>query len=155
MIGKKNDNGGGGGSNGQTLNTIIGRGTVFEGSMKVDNSVRVDGIFKGELACTGSLTISQSGEAHANLEAKDVYVNGVVQGTVRAEKVRLDSQARFVGDIHTGALQVAEGAIFHGSSKMEIGDDLKKIQQTNSGQVKALPTKGETKALPTKAAANS
>jgi cytoskeletal protein CcmA (bactofilin family) len=106
MLGKKDNNTVVGG---QTLNTIIGRGTVFEGTMKVDNSVRIDGVFKGELSCSGSLTISQSGETHAQLEGKEVYINGVVRGTIRAEKVRLDSQA----------LSVAEGAVLHGSCLMD------------------------------------
>ena len=117
MLGKK-DNGAAGG-NGQTLNTIIGRGTIFEGVMKVDNSVRIDGTFKGELTCSGALTISQSGEAYAHLEGRDIYINGVVRGTVRADKVRLDSQARFIGDVYSSALSVSEGAVFHGSCSME------------------------------------
>jgi cytoskeletal protein CcmA (bactofilin family) len=116
MLGKK-DNGAIAG--GQTLNTIIGRGTVFEGTIKVENSVRIDGVFKGELSCSGALTISQSGESYAHLEGTDIYINGTVRGTVRAEKVRLDSQARFIGDIYTSALSVAEGAIFHGSCSMD------------------------------------
>ena len=110
-------------SGGQTLNTIIGRGTLFEGTMQVENSVRVDGTFKGELTCSGALTISQSGEAYAQLEGKDIYINGVVRGTVRAEKVRLDSQARFVGDIHARTLSISEGAVFHGSSSMEVEEE--------------------------------
>ena len=128
MLGKK-DNGviAGGG---QTLNTIIGRGTFFEGTMKVENSVRVDGMFKGELTCSGALTISQSGEAYAHLEGKDIYINGIVRGTVHAEKVRLDSQARFIGDIYANALSVSEGAIFHGSCSMDIeeNEDLQKLR---------------------------
>ena len=110
-------------SGGQTLNTIIGRGTLFEGTMQVENSVRIDGIFKGELSCSGALTISQSGEAYAHLEGKEIYINGNVRGTVRAEKVRLDSQARFIGDIHSAKLAISEGAIFHGSSAMDIDED--------------------------------
>ena len=128
MLGKK-DNGviAGGG---QTLNTIIGRGTLFEGTMKVENSVRVDGVFKGELTCSGALTISQSGEVYAHLEGKDIYINGIVRGTVHAEKVRLDSQARFIGDIYANALSVSEGAIFHGSCSMDIEEteDLQKLR---------------------------
>lgn len=87
--------------------------------MKVDNSVRIDGTFKGELTCSGALTISQSGEAYAHLEGRDIYINGIVRGTVRAEKVRLDSQARFIGDVYASALSVSEGAVFHGSCSME------------------------------------
>ena len=116
MLGKRDYNSVAG--NGQ-LNTIIGRGTVFEGVMKVDNSVRIDGTFKGELTCSGALTISQSGEAYAHLEGRDIYINGIVRGTVRAEKVRLDSQARFIGDVYASALSVSEGAVFHGSCSME------------------------------------
>ena len=106
-------------SNGQALNTIIGRGSHFEGKLTVDNSVRIDGVFKGELACTGELTISQSGEADATLQCKDAYIDGVVSGTVRADKVRLDTQSRFTGDVYTDSFTVAEGAIFHGSCSME------------------------------------
>ena len=128
MLGKKENGAIAGG--GQTLNTIIGRGTLFEGKMKVENSVRVDGVFKGELTCSGALTISQSGEAYAHLEGKDIYINGIVRGTVHAEKVRLDSQARFIGDIYANALSVSEGAIFHGSCSMDIeeNEDLQKLR---------------------------
>ena len=142
MLGKKENGAVNGG--GQTLNTIIGRGTFFEGTMKVENSVRVDGVFKGELACSGALTISQSGEAYAHLEGKDIYINGIVRGTVRAEKVRLDSQARFVGDIYATALSVAEGAIFHGSCSMDI-DEVEDAHKLRPAEAKVADIK---KSLP-------
>ena len=107
-------------SSGQALNTIIGRGSRFEGKLTVDNSVRIDGAFKGELICSGEMTISQSGEADATLmQCKDAYIDGVVNGTVRADKVRLDTQSRFTGEVYTDSFTVAEGAIFHGSCSME------------------------------------
>jgi cytoskeletal protein CcmA (bactofilin family) len=118
MLGKKEENGGG-----ETLNTIVGRGTTFEGVMKVDNSVRIDGTFKGELSCTGTLTIGQSGEAHAQLDGRDVYINGVVHGNVRGDKVRLDSQARVVGDINSNALAISEGAVFQGNCSMDVDEN--------------------------------
>ena len=117
MLGKKDENGGG-----ETLNTIVGRGTLFEGVMKVDNSVRIDGTFKGELSCSGTLTIGQSGEAHAQLDGREVYINGVVHGNVRGDKVRLDSQARVVGDINSNALSISEGAVFQGNCSMDIDE---------------------------------
>ncbi len=119
---KKKENGlAGGGS--QALNTIIGRGTSFEGRVEVENSVRIDGVFKGELNCSGALTISQTGEVHAKIGGKEIYVNGVVHGTLRAEKVHLDSQARFIGDIFSSSLSISEGAVFHGNCSMEAGEE--------------------------------
>lgn len=119
MLGKKEESGGGG----ETLNTIVGRGTLFEGVMKVDNSVRIDGTFKGELSCSGTLTIGQSGEAHAQLDGRDVYINGIVHGNVRGDKVRLDSQARVVGDINSNALSISEGAVFQGNCSMDVDEN--------------------------------
>ena len=141
MLNKKDKNGST--PAGQTLNTIIGRGTSFEGKMKVENSVRVDGYFKGELACSGSMTISQTGEAEAELDGKDIYINGTVRGTVRAEKVKLDTQARFSGDIHTGILSVTEGAVFDGKCAMD-----SKNQKPGGAQDKAqaAPAKGASPA---------
>ena len=119
---KKKDNGlAGGGS--QALNTIIGRGTSFEGTMEVENSVRIDGVFKGELNCSGALTISQTGEVHAKIGGKEIYINGTVYGTLRAEKVHLDSQTRFIGDIFSSSLSISEGAVFHGNCSMQAGEE--------------------------------
>ena len=119
---KKKENGlAGGGS--QALNTIIGRGTSFEGRVEVENSVRIDGVFKGELNCSGALTISQTGEVNAKIHGKEIYLNGIVHGTLRAEKVHLDSQARFIGDIFSSSLSITEGAVFHGNCSMEAGEE--------------------------------
>ena len=125
-------------SNGQALNTIIGRGSCFEGKLTVDNSVRIDGVFKGELACTGELTISQSGEADAHLQCKDAYIDGIVSGTVRADKVRLDTQSRFTGEVYTDSFTVSEGAIFHGSCSMENHE--KKSESPPSGEEAKPPS---------------
>ena len=137
MLGKKDS---GTVVGGQQLNTIIGRGTVFEGTIKVDNSVRIDGVFKGELSCSGSLTISQSGQTYAQLEGKEIYINGVVRGSVRADKVRLDSQAHFIGDIHTKALSVAEGAVLHGKCAMDAEGDALSSDEVDGAQQSQLLT---------------
>ena len=142
MLGKKEETGGGG----ETLNTIVGRGTLFEGVMKVDNSVRIDGTFKGELSCSGTLTIGQSGEAHAQLDGRDVYINGVVHGNVRGDKVRLDSQARVVGDITSNALSISEGAVFQGNCSMDV-DELEGVDAMES-EVPAPVESGDESVIP-------
>ncbi len=138
MLGNKKNRSASTSSSGQALNTIIGRGSCFEGKLTVDNSVRIDGVFKGELACTGELTISQSGEAEADLQCKDAYIDGVVSGTVRADKVRLDTQSRFTGEVYTDSFTVSEGAIFHGSCSMENHE--KKSESPPSGEEAKPPS---------------
>ena len=77
------------------------------------------GTFNGELKCSGALTISQSGRLHGNLWAKEIYINGRVDGDVHADKVRLDGEACLVGDVQAKALSVADGAVLHGVCNMQ------------------------------------
>ena len=119
----------------EALETIIGPGTFFKGTMKVENSARIEGIFNGQISCGGSLTITLSGEVWATLEGKEVYVCGTVNGTVHAEKVQLDKQACFIGDIHTRILSISPGAVFHGRSMKFEEDDAPDRQD----QVPAAP----------------
>ena len=84
--------------------------------MKVENSAHIDGVFKGELLCSGSMTIGPAGAVWADLEGEEIYIHGMVHGTVHAEKVQLNSQARFIGDIYTRTLSIFKGAVFQGRS---------------------------------------
>ena len=43
------------------LNTIIGKGSVVEGTVKVQSSLRVDGRIKGQVSTTDSLVIGKEG----------------------------------------------------------------------------------------------
>jgi len=106
----------------EALGTLIGEGTFFEGTLKTEKGVRIDGIFKGELTCSGVLIINQSGEVDARIEGMDIYINGTVHGTVSGRRVELDCQACLIGDVHTRTLAISEGALFNGRS-MDMGDD--------------------------------
>jgi len=105
----------------EALNTLIGAGTLVEGTLKAEKSVRIDGLFQGELFCSGNLRINSSSEVNAQIEGMDIYINGTVCGTVSGERVELDRQACLIGDLYTGTLVIAEGALFQGCS-MDMGD---------------------------------
>jgi len=101
----------------RTLDTMLGPGSFFEGTLKAEKSVRIEGTFKGELFCSGSLILTASSRVEARIEGMDVYLNGIVRGPVCAERVKLDRKARLTGDLHTQTLSIVEGAIFHGHSQ--------------------------------------
>jgi len=101
----------------RTLDTMLGPGSFFEGTLKAEKSVRVEGTFRGELFGSGFLVLTASSRVEAQIDGMDVSINGIVRGTVGAEKVKLDRKARLIGDLYTQALSIVEGAIFHGRSK--------------------------------------
>lgn len=101
------------------MNTIIGKGSVIEGTLEVEGEIRIDGTVKGKISSTESLTIGNGGIVEADLNTKVAVIGGNVIGNVFAlEKIELQSKAVVEGDITTKNLVVEEGAILHGKCNM-------------------------------------
>ena len=102
------------------LNTIIGKGSVLEGTFQVEGEIRIDGTVKGKISSTESLTVGDGGVVEADLNTKVAIIGGNVNGNVFAsEKIELKSKAVVEGGIATKNLVVEEGAIFHGKCNMK------------------------------------
>jgi len=98
--------------------TVIARDAVVKGKIEEAGEIVVHGTFEGEITSSESLTVAPTGVVNATVTSDQIYINGRVRGTLHSETVHLDSQARFMGDVHTPSLEVTEGAIFQGSCFM-------------------------------------
>lgn len=116
VIGKTNSSFGRGGK----LSTIIGKGTIIDGDVKVQNSLRIDGRITGKVTATETVIVGKEGEIKGLIHAKDVLLGGKVKGNVNASgKVLLESKASISGDINASQLVVDEGALFDGKCNMK------------------------------------
>jgi len=98
---------------------FLGGGTVVEGTIRAENSVRVDGIIKGKLFCKNTLTVGVNGEIEGQVEAKNAIVGGKINGKLKvAEKLVLESKSTLIGELKAGKLIIDEGAVFEGTSSM-------------------------------------
>jgi cytoskeletal protein CcmA (bactofilin family) len=101
------------------LNTIVGKGSVVEGTLQIEGEIRVDGTVKGKISSTESLTVGNGGVVEADLNTKVAVIGGNVNGHVFAsEKIELQSKGVVEGEITTKNLVVEEGAILHGQCNM-------------------------------------
>ena len=115
---------------GGELNTIVGKGTVVQGDLKVKNSLRIDGIVKGNVNTTDTVIVGKDGEVEGRVHAKHLLLGGKVKGNVFASgRVFLESSASVFGDIKAVRLVVDEGAIFDGKCTM---NEDRKFNETNS-----------------------
>jgi cytoskeletal protein CcmA (bactofilin family) len=102
------------------LSTILGKGSKFEGKIKVEHSLRIDGHFKGDIITSDTLVIGKEGKVEGSTKAKDIIVGGSLSGAVIAEgKLVLEAKAVFDGDLTTKRLVVDEGAILEGHCSMK------------------------------------
>ena len=97
-------------------NTVIGKGIVIEAaSMTGAESVRIDGVFNGNVDIDGSLVLGDSGVINGETRANYFVVAGEVTGNIACETVlHFASTARVFGDVETQSLIVDEGSQISG-----------------------------------------
>lgn len=101
------------------VNTLVGRGSHFEGKMTFEGVVRVDGSFSGEIVSDDTLIIGESAEVRADLDVANVVIYGVVYGNIHATNtVELKPGSHLVGNVVSPSLVVEKGAAFDGSCRM-------------------------------------
>jgi len=100
--------------------TMLGPESVFEGTIRVPHSIRIDGVFKGKIETTAMLTVGNKGTVDAEIVAKNAIIGGRVNGNISVEeRVELESNSSLVGDLKTKDLVINEGAVFHGTCVMK------------------------------------
>jgi len=104
---------------GGELNTIVGKGTVVEGDMHVQKSVRIDGAVTGNVEATETVVVGRDGEIDGQVEAKNLMTAGRIKGNVSVSgKIYMEAEASIAGDIKASRLVLDDGAQFDGKCSM-------------------------------------
>lgn len=102
------------------INTLLGRGSEFEGKLTFEGTVRIDGKLKGEVFSDDVLVVGEGATVEAEIDIGEIIIQGTVVGNIRAKRsVEIHAPGRVEGDITTPELQIAKGVIFEGRSFMK------------------------------------
>jgi len=101
-----------------TTTTLSGT-TKFDGVMKFDDSLRINGKFIGEVDAKGLLVLGPDCHFDGNITCDEVIIGGTVKGNIHAKKrLELLQTAKLHGDIKTAKLKIADGVLFEGNCEM-------------------------------------
>ncbi len=101
------------------VTAVIEQGCEFVGKLSFYGTVRIGGVFRGQVITPDTLIITEGARVEAEIDAGVVIVSGEVSGSIRAtHRVEIYKPAVFRGDILTPSLSVEDGVLFEGSSKM-------------------------------------
>ncbi len=110
-------------ANGDDVNALLGKGSEFEGKLTFEGSVRIDGLFSGEIFTEDTLIIGEGAQVHAQIEAGTLIVHGDVEGDVRTRNlIELHAPATLRGNVETPNLVIDRGVLFEGSCRMDLAD---------------------------------
>jgi len=99
----------------ERFDTLIGRQTEIQGTLRVKQSVRIDGKVIGNIEAPKeqsiTVVIGDEGEVQGDVIANRVIVAGKVAGNIDAhERVELLASALVQGDVKYGSIAVEHGA---------------------------------------------
>lgn len=96
--------------------TVIGAGTVIEGTLRVTGTIQVDGTIRGDLVADGQVDVGPKGIVEGQVTGDNVAVGGRVEGKVTARQMLHMVKTGLVkGEVSYGALQVDRGATIEGT----------------------------------------
>lgn len=101
------------------VETVFSETTSFDGILKFNTSIKIEGKFKGRIVSKGLLIVGENAKVRANIRAKSIIIAGEVRGNVEAyDRLELLPTAKLYGNIRTKKLKMADGVIFEGSCEM-------------------------------------
>ncbi|MCI0362426.1 MAG: polymer-forming cytoskeletal protein [Phycisphaerales bacterium] len=120
----------------QEYSTILGADANFKGEMSVDGGAKILGKFEGSINGKGRINVGDGCRLKASVKAKEVTVEGQVDGNVEAaDRVELKTKGSIVGDISAIRMSMADGASIDGhcrigvSSKGSVSTEVKPSAQ--------------------------
>ena len=111
--------------------TLLAKGVVLTGEIRVEGTVRIDGRLDGEIQTKGQVIIGEDGLVQGTIMAGTVISSGRIKAKVTAmERVQLMKTATLIGEVHTPVLMMEEGARIQGVTDMGVTawpDELPKL----------------------------
>lgn len=97
--------------------TAIGKGVSIIGDVISQEDLFIDGDIKGNVDVQNSrCTVGPNGKAKSNVRAREVIIQGQVQGDVEAtQKITIRKEGSLVGNIKTTGIIIEDDAYFKGS----------------------------------------
>ena len=105
----------------QEFGTIIGADANFKGELSFDSAAKLLGKFEGTINAKGRVYIADGSQCKATVKAKEISVEGHVDGNVEAaDRVEIKNKGAITGDITAARMIMAEGASIDGHCRIGV-----------------------------------
>jgi cytoskeletal protein CcmA (bactofilin family) len=118
----------------------LGKNVTVKGQIFAREDLTIDGEVEGTVEChEHRLTIGPNARVQAGLKAREIIIQGSIQGNVDAtDKIDIKKEAKLVGDIKTSRIVIEDGAYFKGSIDISKPQARAQAQQTTAAATPAV-----------------
>jgi cytoskeletal protein CcmA (bactofilin family) len=100
--------------------SVIGAGLKIRGEISGNSDLHIEGEAQGDIRLTGGrVSVGAKGNVQANIDAREISVEGTLQGNLKAsESVRLGPASKVQGSITAPRIGIEDGARLRGKVEM-------------------------------------
>jgi cytoskeletal protein CcmA (bactofilin family) len=99
--------------------SVVSFGSCWQGNLKIDGSVRIDGQVSGEVDARETVYVAESAKVNAKIRAARVIIAGEIEGEVNcSDRLEVMPTGRVRAELTTRTLTVFEGAFIEGQVHM-------------------------------------
>ena len=99
--------------------SLVSKNVRIEGEIQGPENLHVEGYIKGAVVLSGNIFVGNTGIVEADLEAKNIVIQGEVTGNVKAhQQLEIHPSGKLIGDCTASSIDIKEGAVFEGRSMM-------------------------------------
>ncbi|EKD49821.1 MAG: hypothetical protein ACD_63C00039G0004 [uncultured bacterium] len=103
----------------QVGETVVGQSVKLEGDFSSDENVRIEGDVSGTVKTGKNLIVGEAANLEADIFAENAVIAGRISGNLDIkDRLELKETSKVTGDIKSGVLSVAAGALFTGQCTM-------------------------------------
>ena len=103
----------------EEYSSIVSSGSTWQGSLKIEDSVRIEGKVTGEIDARNTVYVAEGANVDAKVRASFVVIAGQFQGEVTCgERLEILPTGRVKAQLTTKSLVVREGAFIDGQIRM-------------------------------------
>jgi cytoskeletal protein CcmA (bactofilin family) len=104
----------------EQIETVIGRESAVQGTIRSEHSIRIQGGAQGEIECKRSVFVEEGARVSAKITASEVTISGELDGQVFSSgRVEIKPTGRVSGEVNAPSLVMLEGAFFDGQLRMK------------------------------------
>ena len=110
-------------ANAANADSLFGAGITVHGEISGTSDLYIEGNAQGKIRLPGSkITVGPRGKVQSDIEAREIIIEGTVQGNLKAdESVLLGASSRVQGGVLSPRITIADGASFRGKVEMTRG----------------------------------
>lgn len=94
------------------IEVIIGPRATFNGHLRSDTSIRIDGAVEGgHVETPANVILTESARVQCDITAKTVSIRGVYKGVLRADRVELLEGSQIYGALYVNSFYMDDGVL--------------------------------------------